>query len=54
MTRSEHDKLLDAAVARLEEAARLLKRAEEELLSQQASELADFVDVLRDVEAEAA
>jgi len=54
MTRSEHDKLLGAAVAKLEEAATLLKRAEEELLSQQASELADFVDVLRDVKAEAA
>jgi hypothetical protein len=54
MTRSEHAKLLGTAVAKLEEAATLLKRAEEELLSQQASELADFVEVLRDVQAEAA
>ncbi len=54
MTRSEHDKLLGAVVAKLEEAATLLKRAEEELLSQQANDLADLVDVLRDVKAEAA
>ena len=54
MTRSEHDKLLAAAVAKLEVAATVLKRAEEELLSEQASELADFVDVLRDVKVEAA
>jgi len=39
------------AVAKLEEATTLLKLAEEELLSQQASEFADFVGVLRDVAA---
>jgi hypothetical protein len=54
MTRSEHDELLKVAVAKLEEASKLLKRAEEELLSQQADDLADLVDVLRDVKAEAA
>ena len=54
MTRSEHDKLLTAAVAQLEEAARLLKKAEEEVLSQRATELADLVDVLRYGEVEAA
>lgn len=48
--RSEHDKFLSVAVAKLEEAA-TLKRAGEELLSQQVSEFADFVDVLRDVAA---
>lgn len=54
MTRSEHDELLTAAVAQLEEAARLLRKAEEEVLSQRATELADLVDVLRYGEVEAA
>ena len=46
MTKAERYDLMSAAVAALEEAARLLKRAEEQLLADQAEELADVVDVL--------
>jgi len=40
MTRSEHDKLLGESVAKLEEAASLLKRAEEELSPSRPASLA--------------
>jgi len=46
MTRVERNELLSAAVGKLEEAAALLKSAEEEVLSEQAKELADLVYVL--------
>lgn len=54
MRRAERNKLLSAAVAKLEEASKLLKTAEEEVLSEQAKELADLCDVLTAVKAEAA
>lgn len=54
MTRAERNELLNAAVSKLEEASRLLKAAEEQLLANQANELADFVDVLTAVHEEAA
>jgi hypothetical protein len=54
MTRAKRNELLRAAVAKLEEATRLLKAAEEEVLAAQANELADFVDVLTAVHEEAA
>jgi hypothetical protein len=46
MTRKERNELLNLAVNRLEEAAKLLAQAEEELLSDQAKELAELVDVV--------
>jgi hypothetical protein len=46
MTRVERTELLSAAVGKLEEAAKLLTAAEEELLAGQAAELADIVDVV--------
>jgi hypothetical protein len=54
MTRAERNELLNVAVAKLEDAAKLLKCAEEELLADQANELADLVDVLTAVTEEAA
>jgi Asp-tRNA(Asn)/Glu-tRNA(Gln) amidotransferase C subunit len=54
MTRAERNELLSAAVGKLEEASKLLMTAEEELLADQANELADFVDVLTAVHEEAA
>jgi hypothetical protein len=46
MTKEERNALLNLAVNRLQEAAKLLAQAEEELLSDQISELADLVDVV--------
>jgi hypothetical protein len=46
MKTEQRNELLAAAVARLEEAAQLLKTAEEEVLADQANELADLVDVI--------
>ena len=46
MTKAKRNELLNAAVVKLEEAAKLLRRAEEQFLADQANELADFVDVL--------
>ena len=54
MTRAQRKELLSRAVAKLEEASKLLKCAKEELLAEQASELADFVDVLTASHEEAA
>lgn len=54
MTRSKRNELLRAAVAKLEEAAKLLKSAEEQVLTEQVNELADFVYVLTDAHEEAA
>jgi hypothetical protein len=45
MTRAERDEVLSTAVSNLEEAAKLLRAAGEELLADQANELADLVDV---------
>jgi hypothetical protein len=54
MIRAKRNEILSCAVAKLEEASELLKSAKEELLAQQASELADFVDVLTAVHEEPA
>jgi hypothetical protein len=43
MTKEQRNELLNLAVNRLQEAAKLLAQAEEELLSDQVSELADLV-----------
>lgn len=54
MTRAQRKDLLRRAVAKLDEASKLLKSAKEELLAKQASELADLVDVLTATHEEAA
>jgi hypothetical protein len=54
MTRAKRNELLKRAVAKLEEASKLLKSAQEGLLAEQANELADFVDVLTPAHEEAA
>jgi hypothetical protein len=50
MTRAERTEALTAAVSKLEEVSRLLKAAGEELLADQANELADVVDVVTPIE----
>jgi len=54
MTRAKRNELLKRAVAKLEEASKLLKSAQEGLLAEQANELADFVYVLTPTHEEAA
>jgi hypothetical protein len=45
MKRAERDEVLSTAVSKLEDAAKLLTAAGEEVLADQANELADIVDV---------
>ena len=46
MKKEDRNTLVHIAVDRLQEAAKLLADAEEELLSDQVSELADLIDVV--------
>lgn len=45
MKRAERDEVFSTAVSKLEDAAKLLTAAGEEVLADQANELADIVDV---------
>jgi hypothetical protein len=51
MTRAKRTELLSAALTHLEAVAKLLREAEEEVLAEEAGELADKVDVVAIAEA---
>jgi hypothetical protein len=54
MSKEERTDLMNAVVAKLEEAAQLLVKAEEAVFANQVEELADLIDVVAGEDAEAA
>ena len=53
MSKEERIELMNAVVAKLEEAAQLLVKAEEAVFADQVGELADVIDVVAGEDAEA-
>ena len=53
MSKEERIELMNAVVAKLEEAAQLLVKAEEAVFADQVGELADLIDVVAGEDAEA-
>ena len=54
MSKEERTDLMNAVVAKLEEAAQLLVKAEEAVFANQVEELADLIDVVAGEDAQAA